>query len=78
VLSHHYRSDWDWEDRLMPEATDRLEAWGAAGQGDGALEEVRAALDDDLDTPAALEAIDLAASSGRGVSAAAHLLGIPQ
>jgi L-cysteine:1D-myo-inositol 2-amino-2-deoxy-alpha-D-glucopyranoside ligase len=37
---------------------------------------VRTALDDDLDTPRAVAAIDDAASSGRGVSQAAALLGI--
>ena len=76
VISHHYRSEWDWDEGLMIEATDRLEPWRAAGQGDGALDEVRAALDDDLDTPRAIAAIDKAAASGRGVSAAADLLGI--
>jgi L-cysteine:1D-myo-inositol 2-amino-2-deoxy-alpha-D-glucopyranoside ligase len=76
VTAHHYRHDWDWEDRLMPEATERLERWRAAGKGDGALAEVRAALDDDLDTPAAVAAIDKAAASGLGVSEAAALLGV--
>jgi L-cysteine:1D-myo-inositol 2-amino-2-deoxy-alpha-D-glucopyranoside ligase len=76
VLAHHYRSDWDWHDRLMPEALARLSAWRATGRGDGALDEVRRALDDDLDTPAALAAIDRAASRGQGVSEAAALLGV--
>ncbi len=76
VLAHHYRSDWDWHDRLMPEALARLSAWRAAGRGDGALDEVGRALDDDLDTPAALAAIDRAASEGRGVSEAVALLGV--
>jgi L-cysteine:1D-myo-inositol 2-amino-2-deoxy-alpha-D-glucopyranoside ligase len=40
------------------------------------LAEVRAALDDDLDTPRAIAAIDDAASSGKGVSGAAALLGV--
>jgi L-cysteine:1D-myo-inositol 2-amino-2-deoxy-alpha-D-glucopyranoside ligase len=76
VLAHHYRGEWDWTDRLMPTAAARLEAWRAAGEGDGALGEVRAALDDDLDTPRALGAIDRAAARGRGVSEAAALLGV--
>jgi L-cysteine:1D-myo-inositol 2-amino-2-deoxy-alpha-D-glucopyranoside ligase len=76
VLAHHYRSDWDWHDGLMPVAVARLAAWRAAGDGDGALDEVRRALDEDLDTPAALVAIDRAASEGTGVSAAASLLGV--
>src|ERR1700678_4316150 len=56
VLAHHYRSDWDWQDSLMPAAAARLAAWRAAGAGAGALSEVRVALDDDLETPAALAA----------------------
>jgi len=76
VLAHHYRAGWDWDDGLMPAATRRLEAWRRAGEGEGALDEVRAALDDDLDTPAALRAVDRAAAAGDGVSAAASLLGV--
>ena len=53
-----------------------LERWRAAGAGDGALEAVRARLDDDLDTPAAIAAIDEEADAGRGVSEAAALLGV--
>jgi len=75
VLAHHYRSDWDWHDGLMPEAAARLAVWRAAGAGDAALAEVRDALDVDLDTPAALAAIDRAAEAGQGVSVAASLLG---
>ncbi len=76
ATAHHYRDSWEWHDDLMPQAQARLESWLAAGEGDGALDEVRAALDDDLDTPTAVAAIDAAASSGQGVSAAAALLGI--
>ncbi|MEL7210432.1 MAG: cysteine--tRNA ligase, partial [Actinomycetota bacterium] len=77
VLAHHYRDSWEWRDDLMAEAAARLEAWTAAGPGDGALDEVRAALDDDLDTPTAIAAIDQAAATGTGVSQAAALLGVP-
>jgi L-cysteine:1D-myo-inositol 2-amino-2-deoxy-alpha-D-glucopyranoside ligase len=76
ILSHHYRQGWEWFDHLMPTAAARLEAWRAAGTGDGALDEVRAALDDDLDTPGALAAIDAAAAAGHGVGQAAQLLGV--
>jgi L-cysteine:1D-myo-inositol 2-amino-2-deoxy-alpha-D-glucopyranoside ligase len=76
VLAHHYRGSWDWNDGLMADATRRLEAWRAAGPGDGGLAEARAALDDDLDTPGALAAIDRAVAAGSGVSAAAELLGV--
>ncbi len=60
----------------MPEAQERFERWRAAGNGAGALDAARSALDSDLDTPGAIEAIDRAAASGVGVSEAAALLGI--
>jgi L-cysteine:1D-myo-inositol 2-amino-2-deoxy-alpha-D-glucopyranoside ligase len=75
-LVHHYRDSWEWRDSLMPEAQQRLTAWVDAGEGDGALAEVRAALDEDLDTPAAIAAIDVAAARGEGVGQAAMLLGV--
>jgi L-cysteine:1D-myo-inositol 2-amino-2-deoxy-alpha-D-glucopyranoside ligase len=81
VLGHHYRTDWDWHDGLMPEAATRLATWraagpGGAGPGDAGLDEVRSALDDDLDTASAVAAIDRAAATGDGVGSAAKLLGI--
>jgi L-cysteine:1D-myo-inositol 2-amino-2-deoxy-alpha-D-glucopyranoside ligase len=79
VIAHHYRSGWEWTDQLMPEATERLEAWRAASGGaaaTGLLDRVRAAVDDDLDTPTALAAIDEAAASGASVTDAASLLGV--
>jgi L-cysteine:1D-myo-inositol 2-amino-2-deoxy-alpha-D-glucopyranoside ligase len=76
ILTHHYRHDWDWTDDLLPAAAARLAAWRGAGSGDGALEEVRAAIDDDVRTPAALAAVDAAVSEGAGVSRAAALLGV--
>ncbi len=82
IIEHHYRDSWEWEEDLMPRATVRLNAWlDAAGPGDPivddpVLNEVRDALDDDLDTPRALAAIDAAAAAGQGVSAAASLLGV--
>lgn len=76
IIAHHYRPTWDWHDSLMAEATDRLARWRAAGAGTGGLDEVRAALDDDLDTPGALAAIDRAVAAGHGVGAAAALLGV--
>ncbi|MEM9201553.1 MAG: cysteine--tRNA ligase [Actinomycetota bacterium] len=73
---HHYRRPWNWTDDLLPEAEQRLAAWRAAGPGSGGLDDVRAALDDDLDVPAAIAAIDVAAATGRGVDQAAALLGV--
>jgi L-cysteine:1D-myo-inositol 2-amino-2-deoxy-alpha-D-glucopyranoside ligase len=104
VLAHHYRSDWDWHEGLLPEAADRLALWrkhadneghsaapsrpgepvepGAGRGGGGVLDEVRAALDDDLSTSRALAAIDAAATGTTGESSrgqlaeAAALLGV--
>lgn len=75
-VGHHYRDSWEWNDQLMPDASERLSAWVAAGPGSAALDEVRAALDEDLDTPAAVAAIDAAAAKGLGVGDAAALLGV--
>jgi len=77
ALAHHYRTPWEWDDTIMPTAAARLERWSAAGEGDGGLLEARTALDDDLDTPGAVAAIDAAAAAGRGVDRAAALLGVP-
>ncbi|MEM9466515.1 MAG: cysteine--tRNA ligase [Actinomycetota bacterium] len=73
---HHYRRPWNWNDDLLVEAEERLAAWRAVGFGDGGLDEVRDALDDDLDVPAAIAAVDEAAARGIGVDRAAALLGV--
>ena len=75
-ISHHYRNSWEWHGELMPAALGRLLGWVGAGEGSGALEEVRERLDDDLDTPGAVAAIDEAVAAGEGVSQAAMLLGV--
>jgi L-cysteine:1D-myo-inositol 2-amino-2-deoxy-alpha-D-glucopyranoside ligase len=81
LLAHHYREDWDWvtmDD--MPAATARLARWRSTvdAEDDGAegLAAVRAALDNDMDTPGALEALDREATAGRSVRAGACLLGV--
>ncbi len=82
VISNHYRTEWEWSEELMPTAQARLERWlatsskGEGDPGDGALDDVRAALDDDLDIPGAIEAIDRAVADGADVTLAARLLGI--
>src|SRR5262245_36418081 len=78
VIAHHYRHPWEWEADVMPAAAARLARWQGAGVDDGgaALGAVRAALDDDLDTPAAIAAVDEAAAAGRSVARAAALLGV--
>jgi len=75
-VSHHYRDSWEWHDELVPAADERLRRWVAAGPGSGALDRVRSALDEDLDTPGAVAAIDAAVDAGLGVSEAAALLGV--
>ncbi|MGA8368509.1 MAG: cysteine--tRNA ligase [Acidimicrobiales bacterium] len=86
LLAHHYRQDWEWNSDDMPNAAGRLESWRkaaghsgpavAAGDTDPTLEAVRRALDDDLDTPGALAALDELADSGQPVDRGAELLGI--
>jgi L-cysteine:1D-myo-inositol 2-amino-2-deoxy-alpha-D-glucopyranoside ligase len=76
-VAHHYRDSWEYDDGLMPAAADRLDRWQSV-EGDDAdtLAGVRAALDDDLDTPRAVALIDEAVAAGRGVTSSAALLGI--
>jgi L-cysteine:1D-myo-inositol 2-amino-2-deoxy-alpha-D-glucopyranoside ligase len=76
IIANHYRTSWDWHDGLLAEAVERLRRWRAAGPGDGGLSDAGSALDDDLDTPGALVAIDAAAAAGHGVDRAAALLGL--
>ncbi len=79
VLSNHYRTEWEWHDRLMPNAASMLDRWlGSVGGADGRsiLNEARAALDDDLDTPSAVSVIDAGATAGCDVTEAAMLIGV--
>ena len=78
VIEHHYRTEWGWDDELMPRSAARLDAWrrAADGQRCDVIASVRAALDDDLDTPKAVAAIDAAAERGDDIRAAAELLGL--
>jgi L-cysteine:1D-myo-inositol 2-amino-2-deoxy-alpha-D-glucopyranoside ligase len=72
LLGHHYRSDWEWTDEDLTRAESRLATWRAAA--DRACEQdaerlvavVRRHLADDLDAPAALDAIDEWATSAQG------------
>ncbi|MEU3599701.1 cysteine--1-D-myo-inosityl 2-amino-2-deoxy-alpha-D-glucopyranoside ligase [Streptomyces sp. NPDC006798] len=64
LLAHHYRADWEWTDAELTAAEERLARWRAAVSrpdgpaADELLEQIRTALADDLDTPAALAAVD--------------------
>ena len=64
LLAHHYRTDWFWTESDLLAAQERLDVWrGAIARGSGpdgaaAVDALRAALTNDLDTVAALAAID--------------------
>ena len=78
LIEHHYRVEWEWDDGLMTRNQHRLDSWRAAADGrDGdVLDEVRERLDDDLDSPGAVAAVDAAAARGESTRAAAALLGV--
>ena len=78
VIEHHYRTEWEWDEELMPRNHERLNRWKASvgGGASDVLDIARTCLDNDLDTPGALQAIDKAAASGADVSVVAALLGV--
>jgi len=79
ISAHHYRSEWEWHRGLLDEASARLALWTSSQNGTSdpaVLDDVRTALDEDLDAPAAMTILDRAARSGRRVVAGAALLGI--
>jgi L-cysteine:1D-myo-inositol 2-amino-2-deoxy-alpha-D-glucopyranoside ligase len=78
LIEHHYRTEWEWDDELMPRNQARLDIWRACADGmpGDLLDEVRERLDDDLDSPGAVAAVDRAASHGESTRAAAELLGV--
>ncbi|WP_149204403.1 cysteine--1-D-myo-inosityl 2-amino-2-deoxy-alpha-D-glucopyranoside ligase [Actinotalea subterranea] len=73
TLAHHYRDDWDWDDRSLPDAEERLGRWRAAVSGNGGpdagstVAAIREALAADLDAPAALRAMDTWADAALSV-----------
>ena len=64
LLGHHYRDEWSWTDADLTAGEDRLLRWTFAATAergpaaDKVVDEVRTALANDLDAPAALSAID--------------------
>jgi L-cysteine:1D-myo-inositol 2-amino-2-deoxy-alpha-D-glucopyranoside ligase len=79
IIHHHYRFEWEWTNDQMPAALQRLNMWvDSVGSPESPtlLNEVRGHLDDDLDTPTAMVAIDRAVSQGFSAQVAANLLGI--
>jgi L-cysteine:1D-myo-inositol 2-amino-2-deoxy-alpha-D-glucopyranoside ligase len=75
LIAEHYRTDRQWTDDVLKTGHQRLARWREAAaapagpSGEGLLAAVRAALHNDLDTPAALAVVDAwseAALSGAG------------
>ncbi len=76
VYAGHYRSERDWSDAVLRPAEDRLATWSQALETPGTLAgaeelvaKLRRHLANDLDTPAALAAVDAWASADRGTDA---------
>jgi L-cysteine:1D-myo-inositol 2-amino-2-deoxy-alpha-D-glucopyranoside ligase len=69
LLAHHYRHDWEWTDADLVSGEDRLLRWTYAvtaergPASEPVVEQIRAALANDLDAPAALAAVDAWAES---------------
>jgi L-cysteine:1D-myo-inositol 2-amino-2-deoxy-alpha-D-glucopyranoside ligase len=79
IIEHSYRNEWECNDTLMPAAPARLAAWPASADSqeyESVLQDVRNALDEDLDTPAVVSIIDQAAAAGFATRRAAALLGV--
>jgi len=79
IINNHYRFEWEWDDTHMPLALERLQAWQESvnfPQDPSTLQAVRSHLDNDLDTPRALQSIDEAVSQGLCGREAAALLGV--
>jgi L-cysteine:1D-myo-inositol 2-amino-2-deoxy-alpha-D-glucopyranoside ligase len=83
LLEHHYRADWDYDADELLAAGEGYKHWveaaGRNGTDADAAEAFHAAMDDDLDTPRAIAAVDTAAARGAGatVRALLDLLGFP-
>ena len=70
-MRHHYRSGFEWYDNDLDDAARCAGSLAGGGPSDGPdpapfAQRVRDALDDDLDTPGALEALDDLASAALG------------
>ena len=72
LLARHYRGDWEHCGVALSDAADAIKKWRAAAEHDGthasSVEAFHRAMRDDLDTPAALAAIDAAADAGAGAT----------
>jgi L-cysteine:1D-myo-inositol 2-amino-2-deoxy-alpha-D-glucopyranoside ligase len=91
LLSHHYRTPWEYDEAGLRQAASRVERYAAASHADAVAggnaldaapyrDRFVTAMDDDLDTPAALSALDdltgaiLAAAGGQDLVAAQGIL----
>jgi L-cysteine:1D-myo-inositol 2-amino-2-deoxy-alpha-D-glucopyranoside ligase len=91
LLSHHYRTPWEYDEARLRQAAIRVERYTAASYADAVgggnpldaapyRDRFVTAMDDDLDTPAALSALDdlaeamLAAAGGQDLVAAQGIL----
>ena len=70
LLSHHYRTGWEYDDAALQEAAGGYKGWVTAAASPGTdpqlTEAFTAALHDDLDTPAAIAILDRIAREGAG------------
>ncbi|QIM16454.1 cysteine--1-D-myo-inosityl 2-amino-2-deoxy-alpha-D-glucopyranoside ligase [Leucobacter insecticola] len=72
LLAHHYRSEWEWHDADLDFADRRLASWREGvrresadpASADAVLQQLRAALANDLDTPVMLATLDAALDQG--------------
>ncbi len=86
LLSHHYRSDWEWTDAELEHSSARLRAWRERAAGLPAVapssgqnefvSRMRDAIADDLDAPRVVEVVDewVASQPSEGDSAVAQLV----
>ncbi|GAB2515035.1 L-cysteine:1D-myo-inositol 2-amino-2-deoxy-alpha-D-glucopyranoside ligase [Corynebacterium atrinae] len=73
VFASHYRANRDWSDAVLAQAIGRLDSWreaithpGSVDSAQALVQDLRAHLAADLDTPGALAGVDKWASSPRG------------
>lgn len=78
LINHHYRENWEWTPDQLEAATERLRTWRSVLNNGGAvpaaetIAAIRAALRDDLDTPAALAAVDTWVAASLAMDADDH------
>lgn len=79
LLAHHYRTDWEWFHADIDGGEARLARWRAATErtagasGKQLVDDLRAALANDLDAPAALACVDAWAADDSGTDSTAPM-----